>query len=183
MNQEGGGRGPEKPDDASRRRPRAGERLGFEPGTRIRHYEILRELGRGGMGVVYLARDTRLGRRVAIKVLLTRSVGLTGAFLREARATATCNHDNIVIIHEVDEHEGAPYMVLEHLEGANLRQFGRGRKLSPNRAVELMVPVVRALVRAHELDIVHRDLKPENVFVTASGAVKVLDFGVAALRA
>ncbi|HET7545398.1 MAG TPA: protein kinase [Polyangiaceae bacterium] len=155
----------------------------FESGARIRHYEILRELGRGGMGVVYLARDTRLGRRVAIKVLLTRSSGSTEDFLREARATASCSHDNIVVIHEVDEHEGTPYMVLEHLDGANLRQFVRGRKLSPNRAIELIVPVVRALVRAHDLGIVHRDLKPENVFVTTSGTVKVLDFGIAALRA
>jgi hypothetical protein len=150
--------------------------------VRIRHYEILREIGRGGMGVVYLARDTRLGRRVAIKVLLTRSATLTRAFLHEARATASCHHDNIVILHEVDEHEGMPYMVLEYLEGLNLRHVTLGRKMSPNRAVELVVPVVRALVRAHELGIVHRDLKPENVLVTTSGTVKVLDFGVAALR-
>ena len=119
--------------EASHLRSSAGARVGIEPGARIRHYEILRELGRGGMGVVYLARDTRLGRRVAIKVLLTRSAGWSEGFLREARATATCNHDNIVIIHEVDEHEGTPYMVLEHLEGTDLRQFVRGRKLPPNR--------------------------------------------------
>jgi serine/threonine protein kinase len=172
-----------KAQEAPHLRSSAGASAGFEPGARIRQYEILRELGRGGMGVVYLARDTRLGRRVAIKVLLTRSAGWSEDFLREARATATCNHDNIVIIHEVDEHEGTPYMVLEHLDGTDLRQFVRGRKLPPNRAIELIVPVVRALVRAHQLDIVHRDLKPENVFVTASGTVKVLDFGIAALRA
>jgi hypothetical protein len=135
------------------------------------------------MGVVYLARDTRLGRRVAIKALLTASGAMTEAFLREARATATCSHDNIVIVHEIDEHEGTPYIVLEYLDGSNLRRATLGRPLSANRAVELIVPVVRALVRAHERGIVHRDLKPENVFVTASGNVKVLDFGVAALRA
>jgi eukaryotic-like serine/threonine-protein kinase len=156
-----------------------GLRLG--PGTRIRQYEIIRELGRGGMGVVFLARDTRLGRRVAIKVMLGGSPTSTQAFLREARATATCHHDNIVVIHEVDEHDGAPYMVLEYLEGKNLRLTTGGRKLAPGRAVELMVPVVRALVRAHGQNIVHRDLKPENVFVTASGTVKVLDFGISAL--
>src|SRR5262245_19905233 len=78
----------------------------FAPGARIRQYEIIRELGRGGMGIVYLARDNRLGRRVAIKVLLSRSSALTRDFLREARATASCNHDNIVIIHEADEHAG-----------------------------------------------------------------------------
>jgi serine/threonine protein kinase len=161
----------------------AGRRPTFEPGARLRQYEIIRELGRGGMGIVYLARDVRLGRRVAIKVLLTRSPNLTRDFLREARATASCEHENIVIIHEADEHEGMPYMVLEHLEGGNLRRVADGRKLAPSRAVELIVPVVRALVRAHANNIVHRDLKPENVFVTTSGAVKVLDFGIAALLA
>src|SRR4051794_3629397 len=154
--------------------PEAGS--GFGAGTQLRQYEIIRELGRGGMGIVYLARDTRLGRRVAIKLLLGRSATSTKDFLREARATARCDHDNIVIIHEADEHEGAPYMVLEYLEGKDLRQTLRGRKLAPGRAAELIVPVVRALVRAHALDIVHRDLKPENVFVTAGGNVKVLDF-------
>jgi eukaryotic-like serine/threonine-protein kinase len=161
----------------------AGRRPTFEPGARLRQYEIIRELGRGGMGIVYLARDVRLGRRVAIKVLLTRSPTPTRDFLREARATASCEHENIVIIHEADEHEGMPYMVLEHLEGGNLRRVADGRKLAPSRAVELIVPVVRALVRAHANNIVHRDLKPENVFVTTSGAVKVLDFGIAALLA
>jgi eukaryotic-like serine/threonine-protein kinase len=155
----------------------------FAPGARIRQYEIIRELGRGGMGVVYLARDTRLGRRVAIKVLLSRSAALTRDFLREARATASCNHDNIVIIHEADEHEGMPYLVLEHLEGKNLREAMGGGGVTAGRAVELMVPVVRALARAHDRGIAHRDLKPENVFVTTGGAVKVLDFGVAALLA
>jgi hypothetical protein len=159
--------------------PEAGNAFG--PGTQLRQYEIIRELGRGGMGVVYLARDTRLGRRVAIKVLLGRSATSTKDFLREARATARCDHDNIVIIHEADEHEGAPYMVLEYLEGKNLRQTLRGRKLTAGRAAELIVPVVRALVRAHALEIVHRDLKPENVFVTTGGNVKVLDFGIASL--
>jgi serine/threonine protein kinase len=155
----------------------------LEPGARIRQYEIIRELGRGGMGVVYLARDTRLGRRVALKLLLSRTAGLTKDLLREARATAACDHDNIVIIHEADEHEGTPYLVLEYLEGKTLRQLMRGRKVPPSRALELIVPVVRALERAHALDITHRDLKPENVFVTAGGAVKVLDFGLAAARA
>jgi serine/threonine protein kinase len=152
-------------------------------GARIRQYEIIRELGRGGMGIVYLARDVRLGRPVAIKVLLTHSPALTRDFLREARATASCEHENIVVIHEADEHEGTPYIVLEHLDGSNLRHAAAGRKVAPGRAVELLVPVVRALARAHERNIVHRDLKPENVFVTASGTVKVLDFGIAGLLA
>jgi hypothetical protein len=152
------------------------------PGTLVRHYEIIRELGRGGMGVVYLARDTRLGRRVAIKLLTAREPEVTRDLLREARATATCHHDNIVVIHEADEHEGMPYLVLEYLEGKSLRETVRGRKLAPARVVELMVPVVRALACAHERGIVHRDLKPENVFVTTGGGVKVLDFGLAGTR-
>src|SRR6476469_3620615 len=128
----------------------SGASASFEPGARIRQYEIIRPLGQGGMGIVYLARDVNLGRRVAIKVLLTHSAALTRDFLREARATASCEHENIVIIHEADEHDGTPYMVLEHLDGANLRQAADGHKLAPARAVELIVPVVRALVRAHE---------------------------------
>jgi serine/threonine protein kinase len=155
----------------------------FEPGTRIHHYELIRELGRGGMGVVWAARDTKLGRRVAIKFLLDASRAVAERFLTEARATAQCSHDNIVIIHEVDEIEGMPYMVLELFEGHTLRgvlgAYNAGTRLPPSRVVELMLPVARALERAHELGIVHRDLKPENVFVTNSGQVKVLDFGIA----
>jgi serine/threonine protein kinase len=147
-------------------------------GTRINQYELIRELGRGGMGCVYLARDTRLGRRVAMKFLLHASKSVADRFLVEARATARCSHENIVIIHEVDEHAGAPYMVLEFLEGTVLREL-LGSRLTPSRAVELVLPVARALARAHEFDIVHRDLKPDNVIVTSSGVVKVLDFGIA----
>ena len=145
----------------------------FMPGTRIQQYELIRELGRGGMGVVYAARDTKLGRRVAMKFLRDVDREVVDRFLVEARATAQCNHDNIVIIHEVDEHDGMPYMVLELLEGKTLRELmGRsdgGKRMPPSRVVELMLPVARALARAHELGIVHRDLKPENVLVTTRG--------------
>ncbi len=158
------------------------------PGTRIGQYEIIRELGRGGMGAVYAARDTRLGRKVAIKFLYgdPRSSASHGEyiarFLIEARATAQCSHENIVIIHEVGEHGGYPFMVLEHLQGGALTQLLQdGRKLPPAQAVELVVPVVRALTLAHSHDIVHRDLKPDNIFVTDAGTVKVLDFGIAKL--
>jgi tRNA A-37 threonylcarbamoyl transferase component Bud32 len=155
----------------------------LEPGTRIKQYELIRELGRGGMGVVYAARDLKLGRRVALKFLQTIDRDIVDRFLVEARATAKCNHDNIVIIYEVDEHQGMPYMVLELLEGRPLRELmgplGDAQPLPASRVVELMLPVTRALARAHELGIVHRDLKPENVFVTNAGQVKVLDFGIA----
>ncbi|MBL0216311.1 MAG: protein kinase [Myxococcales bacterium] len=153
------------------------------PGTKIRHYELIRELGRGGMGVVYAARDLKLGRRVAMKFLRQIDPEVVDRFVIEARATARCNHDNIVIIHEVDEYEGAPYMVLEYLEGKSLRDlmgpFGAGIPMTASRVIELMVSVARALVHAHSLGIVHRDLKPENVLVTSGGTVKVLDFGIA----
>jgi eukaryotic-like serine/threonine-protein kinase len=152
------------------------------PGTRIGQYEIIRELGRGGMGAVYAARDTKLGRKVAIKFLSSHSPELTARFIIEARATAQCSHENIIVIYEVGEHAGDPFMVLELLQGAPLTQLLQdGRKLPPAQAVELMVPVVRALTVAHSHDIVHRDLKPDNIFVTDAGAVKVLDFGIAKL--
>ena len=153
------------------------------PGTRIRQYELIRELGRGGMGAVYLARDTRLGRRVAVKFLLQQPRReLNERFKIEARATARCSHENIVIIHEVDEHQGNPYMVLEYLRGQALSSLLRDEpQLAPGRAVEILVSVVKALACAHGHDIVHRDLKPENIFLTDSGTVKVLDFGIAKL--
>jgi serine/threonine protein kinase len=149
------------------------------PGMRINQYELIRELGRGGMGTVYLARDTRLARRVAIKFLHSSEVSLTERFLVEARATAQCSHEHIVVIHEVSEHRGQPFMVLEYLKGRPLTKLLAMGPMSPSRAVELIVPVARALVCAHALDIVHRDLKPDNVFVTESGTIKVLDFGIA----
>ncbi len=150
------------------------------PGTRIHHYELIRELGSGGMGTVFLARDMRLGRRVAIKFLHSNDPDMTKRFVLEARATARCSHENIVIIYEVGEYGGSPFMVLEYLQGQPLTKLiSEGRRLPPARAVELMVPVVRALACAHEQNIVHRDLKPDNILVTESGTIKVLDFGIA----
>jgi eukaryotic-like serine/threonine-protein kinase len=150
------------------------------PGTRIHHYELIRELGSGGMGTVFLARDMRLGRRVAIKFLHSDDPEITKRFILEARATARCSHENIVIIYEVGEYGGSPFMVLEYLQGQPLSKvIGDGQRLPPTRAVELMVPVVRALACAHEQNIVHRDLKPDNILVTDSGTIKVLDFGIA----
>ncbi|WP_437963942.1 protein kinase [Sorangium sp. So ce260] len=164
-------------------------------GDTIKHYEIIRKLGQGGMGVVFLARDTRLGRLVAIKLLREQSGQGIGRFLAEARATARCRHENIVVIHEVDEIHGHPYLVLEYVKGRTLREWMAQREhpsapgspvahtppgpLSPSLAVELMIPVVRALICAHEIGIVHRDLKPENILLDDTGSIKVLDFGIA----
>ncbi|WP_437953966.1 serine/threonine-protein kinase [Sorangium sp. So ce296] len=163
-------------------------------GTRIGHYELLRELGQGGMGVVFLARDTRLARLVAIKLLTRLSSLGVQRFLVEAQATARCKHEHIVTIYEVNEHDGYPYMVLEYIEGQSLRGWMEQRRpagageeastapLPPGLAVDMMVPVVRALASAHASGIVHRDLKPENIMLDASGAIKVVDFGIARLR-
>ncbi|WP_437995523.1 protein kinase [Sorangium sp. So ce185] len=164
-------------------------------GDTIKHYEIIRKLGQGGMGVVFLARDTRLGRLVAIKLLREHSRQGIARFLAEARATARCRHENIVVIHEADEIHGHPYLVLEYVKGRTLREWMSQREhpsasgspiahtppgpLSPSLAVELMIPVVRALACAHDLGIVHRDLKPENIALEDSGSIKVLDFGIA----
>ncbi|WP_437937679.1 nSTAND1 domain-containing NTPase [Sorangium sp. So ce341] len=162
-------------------------------GAFLGHYELIRELGRGGMGTVFLARDVRLGRLVAIKLVTTLTGSRLDRFLLEARATALCKHENIVTIYDVNEHDGYPYMVLEYIEGQSLRAWMMQRRpagaargaaatpLSTSAAVEVMVPVVRALACAHKLGIVHRDLKPENIMLEASGAIKVLDFGIAKL--
>lgn len=151
----------------------------FSPGDLVNHYELIRLLGKGGMGSVFMARDNKLGRRVAIKFLHTKDQELARRFILEARTTARCGHENIVIIYEADEFKGMPYMVLEYLQGTTLTKLlENNQPMPPGRVAELMVPVVRALVRAHAEGIVHRDLKPDNVMVTESGTIKVLDFGI-----
>lgn len=144
------------------------------------HYEIIRPLGRGGMGEVYLARDTRLGRLVAIKFLLAHSGQSAERFITEARTTAQCHHENIVVIHDIGEYESIPYMVLEFIAGQSLRDAldERGDGMQ-TMAVEIMLPVIRALECAHAMGIVHRDLKPENILLAEAGPVKVVDFGIA----
>ncbi|HZF49819.1 MAG TPA: protein kinase [Polyangiaceae bacterium] len=155
--------------------------LPLEPGGVINQYEIIRELGQGGMGRVFLARDTRLARLCAMKLLLAYTGERASRFLAEARATARCKHESIVVIYEVDEIRGYPYMVLEYLEGRTLRAWMTEREtpVPPRLAAELLTPVVQALVCAHDAGIVHRDLKPENILLTDGGQVKVLDFGIA----
>ena len=150
------------------------------PGVRINQYEMIKMIGEGGMGTVFLARDLRLGRRVAIKFLQANNDELTQRFLVEARTTARCQHDNIVVIYEVGEHAGSPYIVLEFLNGKPLTHYTEnGQKLPYTRAVEVMCQVLRALACAHDEGIVHRDLKPDNIFIMDSGTIKVLDFGIA----
>jgi eukaryotic-like serine/threonine-protein kinase len=150
------------------------------PGVRIDQYELIRMIGEGGMGTVYLARDLRLGRRVAIKFLQSNQAEITQRFLVEARTTARCQHENIVVIYQVGEHNATPYIVLEFLNGFPLTHYvENSQRLPYTRAVEITCQILRALQCAHEHGIVHRDLKPDNVFILDSGTVKVLDFGIA----
>jgi len=150
------------------------------PGVRINQYEMIKMIGEGGMGTVFLARDLRLGRRVAIKFLQSAQPEMTQRFLVEARTTARCQHDNIVVIYEVGEHLGSPYIVLEFLNGRPLTHLTEdGQRLPYTRAVEITCAILRALSCAHDHGIVHRDLKPDNIFITESGTIKVLDFGIA----
>ncbi|HXM79692.1 MAG TPA: protein kinase, partial [Thermoanaerobaculia bacterium] len=153
-------------------------------GSRVGPYEILAPIGAGGMGEVYRARDPRLGREVAIKVLpvsFSADADRLRRFEQEARAAGILNHPNITAVLDIGEHAGSPYVVQELLEGETLRQALAGGKLSPRRAIDYAIQIARGLAAAHEKGIVHRDLKPENVFVTKEGRVKILDFGLAKL--
>jgi eukaryotic-like serine/threonine-protein kinase len=150
-------------------------------GTRLGAYEIVAAVGKGGFGEVYKARDTRLGRSVAIKVLPSADPDLRGRFDREARTIAALQHPNICALYDVGRHEAADYLVLEFLEGETLADRVRRGPLPLDEAVAIAIAIASALDRAHRAGIVHRDLKPENVMLTRSGP-KLLDFGLAKLR-
>ncbi len=154
-------------------------------GARLGAYEITGVLGAGGMGEVYRARDTKLGREVAIKVLperLSRDPASLALFEREAQAVAALSHPNILAIHDFGESDSMVYAVMELLEGETLRQRLRQGAIPARKAVEYGVQIAAALAAAHAKGIIHRDLKPENVFLTIAGHVKLLDFGLAAQR-
>jgi Tol biopolymer transport system component len=158
--------------------------MALSSGTKLGPYEIQAPLGAGGMGEVYRARDARLGRDVAIKVLpeaLAKDADRLRRFEQEARAVAALNHPNILGIHDVGAHNGAPFLVTECLEGQTLREKLKSGPLPVRLASEYALGIAQGLAAAHEKGIVHRDLKPENVFVTRDGRVKVLDFGLAKL--
>ncbi len=151
-------------------------------GTMFGPYEVVSLLGAGGMGEVYRAKDTRLGRDVAVKVLphtFASDPDRLRRFEQEARAAGMLNHPNILAVYDIGVHAGAPYVVSELLEGQTLRQRIDGSPMPPRKAVEIAAQFARGLAAAHDKGIVHRDLKPDNVFVTREGRVKILDFGLA----
>jgi len=152
--------------------------------TRLGPYEIVSAIGAGGMGEVYRARDPRLGREVAIKILpasFSSDPSRLQRFEQEARAAAALNHPNILAVHDIGTQDGSPYIVSELLDGSTLRERLRTGPLPVRKALDCAQQSARGLAAAHDKGIVHRDLKPENIFITNDGRVKILDFGLAKL--
>src|SRR5262249_41335123 len=157
----------------------------LDPGTKLGSFVVVNPLGTGGMGEIYKARDTRLEREVALKVLppelATDREGLM-RFAQEARAASALNHPNIISIFEIGVADGSPFIVMELVDGRTLRELLDAGSLSVKKALDLAVQTAEGLAKAHEAGILHRDLKPENIMITRDGFAKILDFGVAKLQ-
>ena len=153
-------------------------------GQTVAHYRVLSLVGEGGMGEVYLAEDTRLGRRVALKLLsaaFTNDDDRMRRFMQEARAASALNHPNILTVHEIGRANGVDFIATEFIEGETLRPSMAKRRLKLTQALDVAAQVAGALAAAHAAGVVHRDIKPENIMVRPDGYVKVLDFGLAKL--
>ncbi len=154
-------------------------------GRVLNHYKILEQIGRGGMGEVFVAEDMSLDRKVALKVLpeeLSANEERRRRFEREAKAIAALNHPNIVTIHSVEQAEGVHFITMELVQGKRLSELLPKGGMALSKFLELAIPITDALSAAHEQGITHRDLKPDNIMVTEAGRPKILDFGVAKLR-
>src|SRR5437868_6756529 len=153
-------------------------------GTAISHYRIVSKIGAGGMGEVYRAHDSRLDREVAIKLIpadFANDADRHRRFEQEAKATSALNHSIILIVYDIGEHEGSPFIVSELLDGEDLRDRLDAGTIPLRKAIEYAHQIVSGLAAAHEKGIVHRDLKPENLYITRDDRVKILDFGIAKL--
>jgi serine/threonine protein kinase/tetratricopeptide (TPR) repeat protein len=153
-------------------------------GTMVSHYKIIEKIGAGGMGEVYLAEDTELDRKVALKFLpsyLCQDEDCRVRFKREARAAAKLNHPNIVTIHEVGEYQGRPFFAMEHVEGQTLKDFSAGKDLTIKQILELGIQISEGLNAAHEKGVIHRDIKPSNILIDSHGRAKIVDFGLASV--
>jgi len=156
----------------------------LETGKCLGHYEIIEQIGKGGMGEVYLAKDKQLDRKVAVKILnqeVSQHESNLNRFIREAKAASSLNHPNILIIHEIGEHQNTNYIVSEFIEGKTLREILKERPLKLSEVLDISIPIADALCAAHSSNIIHRDIKPDNVMIRPDGLVKILDFGIAKL--
>ena len=156
----------------------------LETGKCFGHYEIIEQIGVGAMGEVYLARDQKLDRKVAVKILnerFSQDKSNLSRFVQEAKSASALNHPNILVIHEIGEAEDAHYIISEYVKGETLREIFRVKTLKLSEVLDISIQTAGALCTAHEAHLIHRDIKPENIMVRPDGYVKILDFGLAKL--
>ncbi len=158
----------------------------LEKDSMVSHYRIISTIGKGGMGEVFLAHDTKLDRKVALKTLppeFAEDEDRMSRFVREARSASALNHPNIITIHEIGESDGTHFIATEFIDGKTLREYARANPLNYKSALEIAIQLASALDEAHSAGIVHRDIKPDNVMIRANGLAKILDFGIAKFAA